>query len=413
MYYLKHKDDVVAKVELERNAMQIIVKEVISADLLPLCAQSNPTNLNNWWKRRAIPTSRTNIRQLLSDNKLSSPHELLLKNLALSVIDSYWVCPESINIDWKDVSFHGNDFQQDLHFSSVTDTSCFSVSSSFSPSASLGGDLDKRWIRRREQIYLVKGNMPGNSYQQSLNEVFASSIHKAQKFGNFVDYKLIKLANGTTGCISSCFANEDLEFIPAWEVFDKYGNNKKDSMLTQYIKNCEKEGISSMVHRAFLDYQFLIDFVLSNTDRHLANFGILRDANTLKCVTPAPIFDSGNSMFYDGIVAVDYHTLVNLKINSMYSTERKIIENITDLKSVNLDKLPSMQDVVAFYEKDPSLISFVSKIAECFEFKKAMLYELQMGKAFADISKDINNFYSGRVRKEKERLLAYPQSILA
>ena len=42
-------------------------------------------------------------------------------------------------------------------------------------------------------MFLVKGNMPGNSFQQSLNEVFASSLHRKQKFDNHVEYKLIKL----------------------------------------------------------------------------------------------------------------------------------------------------------------------------------------------------------------------------
>lgn len=35
----------------------------------------------------------------------------------------------------------------------------------------------------------------------------------------------------------------------------------------------------------------LTDFVISNTDEHLLNFGVLRDADTMKLIGPAPIFD--------------------------------------------------------------------------------------------------------------------------
>lgn len=412
MYYLKHKNNVVAVIELTNNATHVNIKEVIKPEMLPLCAQVNQNNINNWWKRRAIPTSRTNIKQLLSDNGFASPHQFLLQNLALSVTDCYWVCDEKVDIAWESVSFHKNDFHEDIHFCGMKESSSLFVNSTLNPSASLGGDLDKRWVRKKGQIFLVKGNMPGNSYQQSLNEVFASLVHKNQGFRNYVTYKLIKLASGSIGCISPCFTTEDLEFVPAWEIFDKYGTNKTQSYLQQYIDNCAKEGLRKEDYKKFLDYLFMIDFILSNTDRHLANFGLLRDSNTLQCVSPAPIFDSGNSMFYDGISIMNYHTLLNIKTNSLYSTERKIIDNLINYDTVDLSKLPSFNQVKLFYEKDPTLISFASKIASCFEFKKAMVNELQCGKCFSDISNDIIAFYSGKDREEKENLQTYCNTVL-
>lgn len=405
MYYLKHKNDIVAKIEISEDASRINIKEVINPDLLPLCAQSNHEKINHWWRKRAIPASR--IKKLLCDKNRITPHQFLLKNLALSVTDNYWICKENANIDWNDVSFHKNDFNEDLHFSNITESSNLFAKSEYNPSASLGGDLDKRWIRKDGQIFLIKGNMTGNSYQQSLNEVFASCIHKDQGFDNHVSYRLIKLANGSIGCISPCFATEDLEFIPAWEIFDKYGYSKNNSYLEQYIENCAKEGVRSTLSRRFLDYQFLIDFIISNSDRHLSNFGVLRNANTLECVSPAPIFDSGNSMFYDGVSAVNYRSIIDMKINSLYTTERKVIENISNLNAVNLSKMPSFVYTEEFYAQDPALIAFAEKIAECFDFKKTMLHELQCGKTFRDISNDIISFYSRRAPKEKEDLMLY------
>ena len=46
MYYLKHKNKVVAVIELTNNATHINIKEVIRPEMLPLCAQANQNNIN-------------------------------------------------------------------------------------------------------------------------------------------------------------------------------------------------------------------------------------------------------------------------------------------------------------------------------------------------------------------------------
>ena len=200
--------------------------------------QHDISNIEHWWKRRAAPASRSGIRQLLSEKHISSVHQFLLENLALSVPDCYWIYPQSCNNSWDSVSFHKNEFKDDLPFSTTVNSSDIFAGSSYNPSASLGGDLDKQWIKKKGRMFLVKGNMPGNSFQQSLNEVFASSLHRKQKFDNHVEYKLVKLKDGTIGCISPCFTSDDVEFVPAWEVFDKYGYDKSCSYMEQYVLYC-------------------------------------------------------------------------------------------------------------------------------------------------------------------------------
>lgn len=52
------------------------------------------------------------------------------------------------------------------------------------------------------------------------------------------------------------------------------------------------------VPRAFeyLTKMFILDYLMINCDRHLGNFGIIRDVNTLKWRSVAPIYDSGQAM---------------------------------------------------------------------------------------------------------------------
>ena len=44
---------------------------------------------------------------------------------------------------------------------------------------------------------------------------------------------------------------------------------------------------------------FILDYLMLNNDRHLKNFGIIRNVNTLKWEKVAPIFDTGESMQCD------------------------------------------------------------------------------------------------------------------
>lgn len=414
LYELRHKDTVVAVVEFPRNdSTDPVIKEVVNKDYLPLCAQSESKKISKWWKRRAVPASRSDIKQLLRKYNIGTTHQLLLDNLGLSVIDSYWLCPKGKNLSWDSVSFFKNPFNEKIAVVREEDSSNPVEDNgvlpfqSFSPIASLGGELDKKWIKKNGQLYLVKGNMPGNSFQQSLNEVFASKLHKKQGFKNHVEYRLLKFENGSIGCISPCFTSENIEFIPAWEIFEKYGYSDKASYIEQYISNCAKEGINPEEHKQFINYQFLTDFIISNKDRHLSNFGILRDSNNLSGISAAPIFDSGNSMFYDGIAVINYRSLLDIKIYSLYSTERKTIEKLNDLSFVDFDKLPNAEDVKKLYSKDLSLTSFVSRIVDCYEFKKNFAFELQQGSRFSKLSTEITSYYTSLSIAEKEDLSLY------
>ena len=57
-----------------------------------------------------------------------------------------------------------------------------------------------------------------------------------------------------------------------------------------------------------------IDYLLGNEDRHLNNFGVIRDAKTLKFLRVAPIYDTGSCLGYD---------LTDDELNRLYSIEWK------------------------------------------------------------------------------------------
>ena len=44
---------------------------------------------------------------------------------------------------------------------------------------------------------------------------------------------------------------------------------------------------------------FILDYIMLNEDRHLNNFGIIRDFKTLNWISTAQIFDTGESFKYN------------------------------------------------------------------------------------------------------------------
>lgn len=244
----------------------------------------------------------------------------------------------------------------------------------YSPSASLQGDLIKKWLIVDDTRCLLKGNRGANS-QQSLNEVLASMLHEKQGFSNHVRYRPVKLTGSASeqyGCICEDFASETLEFIPAIDVVD---SEKKDNAVSTYehfIHVCTMHGLPEPDVRSFLEYQILTDFVLTNTDRHLNNFGVLRDSRTLKLIRMAPIFDSGNSMFWDAPRLPERSDCTEITVNSFRKTETELLKLVTDRSRVRMDLLPCRNEIAELYAKDDS-IAFVDSILTGYEKKKALL----------------------------------------
>ena len=63
-----------------------------------------------------------------------------------------------------------------------------------------------------------------------------------------------------------------------------------DSVFTFY------QGLGPAYENA-LQEMLVFDAVICNTDRHFGNFGFLIDNHTNQIISPAPLFDHGNSLF--------------------------------------------------------------------------------------------------------------------
>ena len=78
--------------------------------------------------------------------------------------------------------------------------------------------------------------------------------------------------------------------------------------------------------RNHLEYTILTDFLLTNTDRHFNNFGFLYDEKQHRLVSMAPIFDTGNALFYNEEAIPSKENLLNIEVNSFSKKETEKVQ---------------------------------------------------------------------------------------
>ena len=214
--------------------------------------------------------------------------------------------------------------------------------------------------------------------QQNVNELFATELHRRLGRGiPFAEYSICKAPDGGIDSRCEAFTSESAEYIPAYEIMN---SRKKDNRMSQYnefISIAAHHGLDKKEVREYLDYQTVTDFIITNTDRHLMNFGMLRDPDTLRFVSPAPIFDSGNSMFFTEFRNRPFtrEEMREIRISGFHRSEEKMLEHVKNKDIVDLSRLPEPDEVRDFYQKYDIPSDKAELIAQGYSVKLEMLKE--------------------------------------
>ena len=377
-YYLMHKNNRCGIIEIDDISGSVTGYKDDGNGLSPYLGNAELDSIKRWWMNRAIPANRETIHSLINRFEVASREDYLAKNLALSVTDTYWICPIDSSLTYDDINF----FKLREYNEGIIP---YHNSSSYDPNASLGGQMDKYWDLNGNVPVLVK-----ESYryfgQQSINEMFASNVYALQNNDiAFVRYDCEDTEDGGKRCRCRAFTSGDIELVSAYEITcsEKTSNNKSD--YDSYIDLCVSNGIDKDLIREFMDYQTAMDFIISNTDEHLYNFGVLRDANSMKLLGPAPIFDSGNSMFYADLMKRPFTRteMLEREVTSFYKKEEKLLKQIKNKMLVKMDLLPSPEETEDFYSKNGIPESRARIIAQNYMVKLQMFREFQQGKTIS------------------------------
>lgn len=408
-YILMHKNDKCGTILFDENIGRITEYHDDRNGLSPYLGNCDIKKIQKWWEMRAVPASRATMQQVINNANCLNTEVYLAKNLGLSMTDTYWIKPSGIDLSFNNVKFanlaaysHGK-----IPYHNAT---------SYDPNASLGGQMEKYWDLMHKTPILVKESYKYYG-QQSINEVFASIVHSRQPSNvEFVRYTAEMTEDRGVQCKCPAFTSENIELLSAYEMVESRKIQNSQALYNEYINICVENGIDYNQIQEFMDYQTMTDFLITNTDEHLLNFGVLRDPNTMKLIGPAPIFDSGNSMFYSDGRKTPYTRagILDIPITSFYKREEKLLGKVKNKTAVDLNSIPSAGEVKELYANAGIPEEKADVISKNYDTKAKMLSEFQRGKTislYKEKQAEKNSKYNTIV-KEPEVKMESPKFIM-
>lgn len=420
-YFLMHRELPVAKLGINDITGTVYrVDEIIHREHLPVGTAAEKSkeivnNLNGWLAGRVIPASRLGFREALDsmliqqDMKLS-PNALLMKCLALSLSDQYWLNPEKEPLQWASVNFYSNSFSDDVGdilFGRLPERKKLDL---ISPCNTSDGWLKKKWAIVDGQRVLIKGGS-GVYTQEPYNEVVTTAICRRLNIPH-VAYSLTQMEETVYSvCPNMTADNQDL--VSAYAIYSTREEQNSLSAYDDFLQRCEALGIPNARHD--LTKMLLVDFLICNTDRHFGNFGAIRNAVTLEWQGMAPIFDSGTSMWQD-VLTSNIRARADVKAKPFCTTHLAQLQLIAgDLSWLDLSALQGLQDeVYAIYEQarfgDPNRAGVLSKaltdrcdyLQELVHEQKPPIISLQkLCESARERADSINSLYANSGAKEE------------
>lgn len=123
----------------------------------------------------------------------------------------------------------------------------------------------------------------------------------------------------------------------------------------------------------------VVDYLILNEDRHLNNFGMLRNADTREFIGAAPIFDSGSSFGY----SAHLQNIMSQKLKSkpFKNTHPEQLKLVTSFDWVDFEKLEKAADeidrifavgdrIIGESRRKLVVKAFMKRVEDLFEFSK-------------------------------------------
>jgi hypothetical protein len=327
-YLLMHKNIQVAELSIDEEIFSITkISKVFNREHMPVgtCKTNGEIDrlqTNDWFFERGIPRGRQEIEEAMEILKIKDINQLLLRSHGLSLTDQYWFQKTSENLDWKRINYFDNEFSGDVGNALFGIGQKGTKTDYESPDNTTTGNLQKRWaVSKGKRILIKAGERP--VFQEPYNEAIASCI--MNKIG--IDHVQYRIGWDEDKPYSICenFIDSGTEFVSAAHARDLMKKGNDESSYEHIIKVYEKNGLDTA--RQDIDKMIVIDYILGNTDRHYNNFGIIRDAETLRWIKPAPVYDSEASLWKRDIRIIPEGDITSKPFRKWHSEQIRLVQN--------------------------------------------------------------------------------------
>ncbi len=247
---------------------------------------NNNSAVTSWLANRVLPLSRKNAKWIynaLKVEQLNSDIEKAKVSVlcrSVSLLDNYWVKQENESVKWKDVDIRQNHLNEILTQIALHGASLTLEGSLCSPEMTTHGAYAKAWKRENGELYLYK--MGANGWTESKIEVMTSNLLDKMNVTH-LKYEAAE-SNGEYCCKCKCMTTSDLSILSGMD-FTSYCNVNGLDPDAEMMK-IDAESIYKM---------WIVDYLISNRDRHGLNWGFYYDSETMAIKGCHPLYDHNNA----------------------------------------------------------------------------------------------------------------------
>ena len=243
------------------------------------------SDIHAWIENRRAPKHRTHIKELLERCGCNDLEGFVRFAYCAGLNDTFWVRPEDIEASWDDISLYRNEFDENIARLAFGTGLMGEEFTSTTPELATDGSFPKCWKRFQNDIFLLKQGSSGavNAGREPFSEAYAYELSK-QICDDPLPYNLIRFHKSI---VSRCklFTSEEVGYTPAVSFFGR--GAALDGMIRFFDEIGSGDSFRQMI---------VLDALTLNTDRHLKNFGVLYDNDSMRVLRMAPVFDNNLSL---------------------------------------------------------------------------------------------------------------------
>lgn len=253
-------------------------------------ARHNESVIINFLSQRILPISRENAKKIYNLFGFSQSQDdfskirISLACRALSLQDNYWVKLESDPTHWSEVDLRKNSLsdavaQVSLHGSSLT-LANKKDAAIHTPELTGQGAYAKAWFREPNGLYLYKKGANGN-FESKVEVMVSNLLDKCNV--HHLRYTA-DTSNDTYVCKCMCMTDNNVSILPGVDFYTWCNVQGKDSH--KEALRIDPDAIYKM---------WIVDYLISNTDRHGLNWGFYYNCETMEILGCHPLYDHNNA----------------------------------------------------------------------------------------------------------------------
>ena len=344
MYYLKLFNKTLLRFDMDKE-LNVSNIDILCDDikLFPEnLKEVNSESVKHFILNKLIPKNRANLECFLSavNIELDDFKAILDYSKGLSIIDAYWITRDD-GLRYEDFNLFDNDISKELSLSIFNGTKTKINNTVLSPEFTTNGAIPKCWIKKDDGYYLYKSSTGylgfANTGNEPYSEYYACQLLKELGIP-YINYDLEMYQNELVS-VCKIFTSKDIAYVPIHLIANI---DDIDKAYNWCLEHNLEEAFGNMI---------IFDALIYNHDRHLGNFGIIKDNHTGDILGMAPIFDNGAgllaytslSKFKDLATFEDYYKNNNdFNMSNYWIDFRDLVKKYCTSKQ--LDKLKKLDN---------------------------------------------------------------------